>query len=749
MSKAFRCVIAGNANSGKSTLFNGLSGSNVSVGNWSGVTVDKKIGHFACEQQNFDLVDLPGLLDLNAINHDGLLDESISQQCIRQGEFDLLINLVDATQLERSLYLTLQLRELGVPMLVLLNKAEVVQARDHKIDVDQLAQQLDCPVMSISAKSPCDIKALVSRINTLCQQPLVLKPFTVPLGDNVEMAITKLGGVRADAIARLLMLNDEQAQQAHAQLTADSIRLSDHLATQRYALVDKIYQQAVTVADASLSLTERWDRYALNVWTGVPIFLGMMYLTFMFAINFGAAFIDFFDIVAGALFVDGFGQLLTSVGSPDWLTAILASGVGAGVQTVATFIPVVAFLYVALSILEISGYLARAGFVIEGLMQKIGLPGKAFVPLIVGFGCNVPSITATRTLDSRRERLVTAMMAPFMSCGARLPVYALFAAAFFPDNGQNLVFALYLIGIVAAILTGVLLRYTLLPGLASQGMMALPDYEMPTPGAIVRRTWHRTKQFVLGAGKMIVLVVTVLSFVNSIGTDGSFGNEDSETSLLSKTSQWVTPVFHPMGIADDNWPATVGIVTGIFAKEAVVGTLNSLYSHAGEEEEGGVDLLAALNEGLSTIPENLLGIAWEDPLGLDIGDVSNSEETAEAFGFETGTLTNLEAGFKTRAAAFAYLLFILLYTPCAAVLGAMSGEFGNRWTAFSAVYTFALAYAVATLFYQLSQFALQPLTSTLWISLIFVVSALVVWLLRRMKQPAKMGVGDIPVMIRE
>lgn len=748
MAKTIRCVAVGNPNSGKSTLFNALTNNNATVGNWAGVTVDKKVGHLTMANAEVELVDLPGLYDLEASGAEGFIDEKISRDVLLNDDIDLLLNVVDASQLERNLYLTTQLCELGIPMLLVLNKGDVIEHRGIAIDIDALKAKLGCEVMMISAKASDDVTKVVGALEQLSESKTT-PHLSMPLDDSIEQALASLGSGRAKAISRLLAHEDDEAKQIYNRLIADGHNPAELLAEGRYQQIGELVNEVVSKPTLLNSVTEKLDHYALSPWTGVPIFLGMMYLTFMFAINVGASFIDFFDIVAGGIFVDGVAEVMGAVGAPEWMTVILSDGVGTGIQTVATFIPVVAFLYIALSILEISGYLARAGFVIEGVMQKIGLPGKAFVPLIVGFGCNVPAITATRTLDTRRERIVTAMMAPFMSCGARLPVYALFVAAFFPDNGQNLVFLLYLIGIVAAVLTGLLLRYTLLPGNASQGFMELPDYEMPSVGAISRRTWQRTKQFVLGAGKTIVVVVTILSVFNSLGTDGSFGNQDSEKSVLSAASQVVTPVFGPMGVKDDNWQATVGVITGIFAKEAVVGTLNSLYSQGAAEEGGEFSLLGALNDGLATIPENMFGIAWDDPLGLNIGDSHDVDSMGDEFGFEAATLTNLQANFGTQAAAFAYLLFILMYTPCAAVLGAMAGEFGGRWTAFCAVYTFVLAYCVATLFYQLSQLAVAPGHSLFHIGIIVTIMVFGVLYLRRAGRKVNQGVGDIPVAIKE
>lgn len=314
-------------------------------------------------------------------------------------------------------------------------------------------------------------------------------------------------------------------------------------------------------------------------------------------------------------------------------------------------------------------------------------------------------------------------MAPFMSCGARLPVYALFAAAFFPESGQNVVFALYLLGIVAAVFTGYVLKKTLYPGSSDSLVMEMPDYELPTMQNVMIKTWQKLKRFVLGAGKTIVVVVTILSFLNSIGTDGSFGNEDSENSVLSKASQVVTPIFSPMGVREDNWPATVGIITGIFAKEAVVGTLNSLYAPS-EGEDSEYNLIASLQEAVMTIPDNLAGLNYSDPLGVEVGDLTDSSAVAEDQEVDASIFGNLQGYFASSHAAFAYLIFILLYTPCVAAMGAYVREFGAKYARFIAVWTMGLAYGSATLYYQASHFADHPATSAAWIGGILVVGGL-------------------------
>ncbi|WP_339387680.1 nucleoside recognition domain-containing protein, partial [Vibrio caribbeanicus] len=299
-------------------------------------------------------------------------------------------------------------------------------------------------------------------------------------------------------------------------------------------------------------------------------------------------------------------------------------------------------------------------------------------------------------------------------CGARLPVYALFAAAFFPQNGQNIVFALYLLGIVAAIFTGLILKKTIYPGSSDSLVMEMPDYELPTVRNVIIKMWQKLKRFVLGAGKTIVLVVTLLSFFNSLGIDGTFGNENSEKSVLSKTAQIVTPIFAPIGVKEDNWPATVGIITGIFAKEAVVGTLNSLYAQASGGDQD-YDLWGSLKDAVMSIPENLADLSYSDPLGIEVGDLTDAQAVAADQEVDTTIFGNIKSYFVSGNAAFAYLIFILLYTPCVAAMGAYVREFGARYARFIAVWTMGLAYAGATLYYQATHFMLSPLTSAAWI----------------------------------
>ena len=436
--------------------------------------------------------------------------------------------------------------------------------------------------------------------------------------------------------------------------------------------------------------------------------------------------------------IDGsFGALGEWVGgmmSDGALKSLVVDGVIAGVGGVLIFLPQILVLFLFIAILEDLGYMARAAFVMDRFMRAIGLPGKASLPLLVGFGCNVPAVMATRTLGDERDRKTAIMMIPFMSCGARVPVYALFAAAFFPTNGQNLVFALYLVGVLMAVLTGFILKRTLLSGGGHAMVMELPRYHVPTVRNVVIRTWDRLRAFLLGAGKIIVVMVAFLSVLNSISTDGRLVPGDSEDSVLAAIGRTTTVAFEPMGIQDDNWPATVGIFTGVFAKEAVVGTLDSLYTalaesgQAGEDDEAGYDLLAGVEEAVATVPANLadLSNALLDPLGIGIGDVSDLETAAEEQEVGSGTFGAMIERFDGRAGAFAYLLFVLLYFPCAAAMGAVYRELGAAWTTFAALWTTGLAYAAATIFYQAARLPEDPAGAAFWIAAMVIAFAMTV-----------------------
>ncbi len=754
--------VVGNPNCGKTTLFNALTGARQRVGNWPGVTVERKTGVCRWPGAEVMLVDLPGVYSLGAFSTTSI-DEQIARDYVLSDEADLVVNIVDASNLERNLYLTTQLLEMRAPLVVVLNMMDV--AREHRIEIDTetLAKRLGCPVVPVVASRGEGLAALQAAIRRVASSPQPpeadlgfgagleeaigeLVPLVAPMAAerNVEprwlaiklleedaLAVKLCAGIDPDHLARIKHTVEEKADEDVDILIADG----------RYGFANALIRDAVRRKGVVLrTVSDKIDRVVLNRLLGIPIFLAVMYLMFMFTINVGSAFIDFFDILFGAVLVDGSREVLSGAGSPEWLTTIVADGVGGGIQTVATFIPVVGCLFLFLSMLEDSGYMARAAFVMDRFMRTVGLPGKSFVPLIVGFGCNVPAIMATRTLEHRRDRVMTVMMAPFMSCGARLPVYALFAAAFFPVGGQNVVFALYLIGIGFAIATGLVLKSTVLKGDTAPFVMELPPYRLPTLKGLLLRTWERLKSFVIRAGQVIVVVVVVLNFLNSWELDGSFGNQDSDRSALAAIGQSITPAFAPMGIQQDNWQATVGLFTGVFAKEAVVGTLDALYTaltNTGKTDAEGdesFDLMAGVGAAFASVPANLVALADRvaDPLGLSIGDTTDVTAAARQQGISVGTMGTMAQRFDGALGAFAYLLAILLYMPCVAAMAATYRETGAVWATFTAFWTTGLAYGSAVLVYQAGSFSRHPVQSAWWIAGVMLVFASMVMVLRRL-----------------
>lgn len=772
--------LIGNPNCGKTTVFNALTGSRQRVGNWPGVTVDKKTGNFSYDGHDIEVVDLPGIYSVTPTSVSGE-DEVVARNYLLSGEAQVVVNIIDASNLERNLYLTSQLIEMGVPVLVVVNMLDIAKQHKIKLDLKALENQLGCPVVGLIANRNKGVDELKKALVSFLDKPVMTK-VSVHYNEVIEKAVAEISaklslGEKSRWFAVQLLehtpgiesLFEEEKLKDVLKIVEETDKHFEgntdiEITNTRYQLVSDIAEKVI-VREGSVgaTLTDRIDRIILNRWMGLPIFLLIMYVTFLFTQNFGAVFIDFFDILVGGIFVEGLGQLLASWGTPEWLTVFLSNGIGGGLQTISTFIPVVFFMFLFLAILEESGYMARAAFVMDRLMRALGLPGKAFVPLLVGFGCNVPAIMATRTMDRASDRIITVMMTPFMSCGARLPVYVLFATAFWPTNGQNLVFGLYLIGIAAAILTGYLLKRTALPGAAGAFVMEMPPYHIPTLKGVMIRTWDRVRTFMFRAGKVIVVIVACLAFLNSMGTDGTFGNEDSEKSVLSEIGKTIVPVFEPMGIQEENWPAAVGVFTGIFAKEAVVGTLNSLYdtlsvdqaqeaaAAAAEEPEGesSFSLSDTFSEAVGTIGENFAGLAgaFSDPLGISVGDLSDEAAAAEEQGVSLGTIDTIKTLFGSTSGVFAYLLMVLLYVPCVAAVAAIYREVGTKWTIFACAWTLALGYSAATIFYRVANFAAAPVYSIVCIVIaLAILYGMYCWMKSMAKKDAGKGPKIIPII---
>ncbi|SHL08663.1 ferrous iron transport protein B [Fibrobacter sp. UWH4] len=697
--KLLTIAIAGNPNCGKTALFNALTGARQHVGNWPGVTVEKKEGYFELGDRQIRLVDLPGTYALFA----NAEDERAAVDYLLSREASLIINIVDATNLERNLFLTSQLADMKIPMVIAVNMMDIAENRGIQLDLDELSDFYGVPCIPLSAVSEKSVTNFISQMGHVLASPMPL-PKQMVYGDKVEEAVKVLEPKVApvakllDADARWVSLMYLGNQKSYADKFAEAgVKLDKAevakilgeepefaMAENRYSISHSVAGKATVSVRTKKTFSDKLDAVLLNRWAALPIFLVIMYLVFWIAVTIGSAFIDFFDVLFGAIFVDGLGYLLGDVlGCPSFVTAILADGIGTGIQTVSTFIPVIFFMFLCLSFLEDSGYMARAAFVADRFMRFLGLPGRAFVPMMAGFGCGVPGIMGSRVLESKRERFLTIFLVPFMSCGARLPVYALFAAAFFGKMAGTVVFLLYLAGVLFAIAYGLFLKKSLFQGQAPNFVMELPPYHLPKFKSLMIHCWQRLRDYIWRAGKVITLAVAVLGFLNSFGivekmyvdVDGktteivqadegyqmvqeneageaenvalpegfvvdeskvvksnefTAGNGDSENSLLSVIGKAITPVFEPFGVEKENWPASVSLFTGLLAKEAVIGTMNSLYSMVGENADAPADGKAAEPEGESLPLAPAANAASATPSSGDTPQRPESEQVAVA-----------------------------------------------------------------------------------------------------------------------
>ncbi|MEZ3500419.1 Fe(2+) transporter permease subunit FeoB [Pantoea sp. KPR_PJ] len=693
--KSIEAVLVGNPNAGKTTLFNLLTGMRQRTGNWPGVTVERKQGAFTTLHRGVTLIDLPGIYSLERVHaEDGLsADERVTCHYVLSGQPDVIINVVDASSLEKGLWLTLQLRELNLPMIVVLNMADVARKCGVKIQADKLSDQLGCPVILMSASTSEGVTELLTAVDSQATKPVNTLSLNRP--DTTQEA-------RLQRIDRLCQIACEQSMQTAHRLTG---------------VLDSLF---------------------LNKWLGFPLFLGVMYLMFYLSINIGGALQPIFEKGGTALFVDGTAHYCNAFHFPGWLTSFLAQGIGGGIATVLPLVPQLTLMFLFLTVLEESGYMARAAFVVDRVMRWLGLPGKSFVPLIVGFGCNVPAVMGARTLETERERILTMLMAPFMSCGARLAIFAVFATAFFGRAGASLTFSLYLLGIVVAVFTGLVLKHTLLKGEASRAIMELPLWHVPVMRSLLLQTWFRLHAFIIRAGVVIVSACVIISLLSGLTVRGEVAQRVDD-SVLASASRLLTPLFSPMGVHADNWQATVGLVTGAMAKESVVGTLNALYLAEPQNKADGAPpqtLSAVLTSSLSETWQNLV-----DAVSLQV--LFHPVEASKGEGeMSEGALSVMQGMFGTPLAAYSYLVFVLLYMPCASVMGALAKEAGRKWMWFALVWGTGVAYATATVVYQAGSFAQHPGFSTACLTGVAVAGISAVALLRRMRDRLQPGTGQ-------
>jgi ferrous iron transport protein B len=716
--------IIGNPNSGKSTIFNQLTGLGQKTGNWSGVTVERRVGELKFKNYKIQLIDLPGLYSLG-IGGKTSLDQDITINYIKEGDFDCLINVVDSVNFKRNLYLTFQLIERRIPVILVLNMDDIAKSKNIKINENKLSKLLKCPVIKVSAKKTDDInklkdfllknKDIKNVVDIFDFYPKKIKEhysnlenflntdeFSV-ISNNDKISI--LEGNYAKYSDRV----KEFAKNICNNIELEFGQTSDFvLVNCRYAFIEKLFKKVCKHKDLNYeSLSDKIDNIVLNKILGVPIFLIVLYLMFVFSINIGGAFQEFFALIAEATFIDIPLLIASKIYTSEWLN-ILIYGLGGAIQTVASFVPIIAAMYTFLSLLEDSGYIARSAVIANKIMRLLGLSGHSFLPLIVGLGCNVPAITGTRVLYNHNKRISTIMMSPFVSCTARLAVYTLFCYIFFPNNTQNIIFALYIIGILMAIFTGLLIKSEAQKIADSNMLIELPDYKLPKLRVITTSSILRTKSFIFGAGKTIVVVFFIIHLINSVkipikNEAGTYNNE----SIMNIIGKRVIPIFKPMGLEEKNWPATVGIITGIFAKEIVVGTLVSLYANESDEFNSAseIEILAKYKKAFLSIPEKMVSVFTNnfDKLYyldnnitkknyLDDNEISNK------------VIKNISNNFDSKIAVLSYLIFILIYFPCVSVFGAISNEIGKKWAIVSALWSTISAYSVSTMFYQTSNF---------------------------------------------
>ncbi|HML81812.1 MAG TPA: Fe(2+) transporter permease subunit FeoB [Thiomonas arsenitoxydans] len=727
-------ALAGNPNCGKTTIFNLLTGAHQHVGNWPGVTVEQRRGTALAAGLKLSVIDLPGVYSLLG---GGGADQGVARNFLLDERVDLIVNIVDASNLERHLALTFELLETGKPLILALNMVDEAQALGLEPQVLALSKQLGVPVVPLVARKGRGRAELLDTIRAALQQkPSASMPTYPP---EVEQAIDQVGAQlavpstprrRFDALRLLegLVVSPSAEVQAgvaaaQAQVLAQAgEEVADLVAAARFGWAHQlaaIAMQRTGKMGVRHRVTDVLDRVVLNEWLGVPVFLLVLYLVFVVSFSGGNIFLDFFDQASSALLIGGVGHVMLQAGLPDWMVSMVAGGVGGGLNLVISFIPPIGLTFLFLAFLDDSGYMARAAYAMDRFMRRMGLPGNSLVPMVIGFGCNVPAIMGSRIIEDPRGRLLTVLMQPFMSCSARLTIYMAFAVVFFRSTGGQVVFLLYVLGIVVALLTAWMLGKTAIRGEPMPFVMELPPYRLPSLRSVGLQAWQRLKVFIFRVGKVIVVIGVVLFVLPGIGwTDKGLQATDIDHSLLAQGSRAIAPVFEPMGITRENWPAVSGLLAGAAAKEIVIGTLNGIYQRQQASDSMAAyrqpDVGAKLLQAAKTIPENAAAFFnnFLDPLGLH--DLQSADKAVQASGASNETLAGLAAAF-TPLSAFAYLVFVLLYVPCASTMGALRREVGWGWMVFSVLYGIGIAWAAATVIYQIGTFAQHPPSSALWV----------------------------------
>lgn len=713
---AFTAALAGNPNAGKTSLFNALTGRNEGVGNWPGKTVERRVG--VCRRNGFafNVVDLPGAYSLTAFSP----DEAITRSGLMGGELEAIINVVDAANLERNLYLTIELLETGIPVVVALNMVDVATDRGVQIDRELLAELLGAPVVPLVASRKQGIDNLINAVLPARQGGKNRAPFRLAYSPDVEEALAEIEralhgmGLPAHSArwTALQLLEHEpnmlawarsapegealvELAHSHAErlrmLNGDDVDII--AADQRYSLVRSVSRQVVSRSkSAGRSATDRIDDVVTHRLLGLPIFLAVMYLVFMLVVDVSAPFLDWVDSVINGPVVALAESIMTAISAPAWLQSLLVDGIIAGVGGVLVFVPGLLALFFFLALLEDTGYLARAAFVMDRLMRVIGLHGKAVIPLLLGFGCAIPAIYATRTIPSRRDRVLTALLIPLMSCSARLPVYIVFGIAFFGRYAGQVIWLLYALGILIAIAAGLIFTRTILRADDSTAfVLELPPYQLPTVRGLGSHVWENTIDFLRKAGTLIATLAIILWLLLNL----PLGVTETRQSYFGRFSAALAPVFAPLGFG--TWEVSGSLVSGFVAKEVVVSSLSQIY--AIDQPVDDAPVVAPVADQLSSAAVGLFSAVGDAGRRL-ISLIPGINLTGNESQVEDTLLSATLRGRFTPLAAFSFLVFVLLYTPCIATIGAIKQEFGWPWAITAAGYQTLLAWIIAFIVFQ-------------------------------------------------
>lgn len=619
-------ALVGNPNCGKTTLFNELTGSNYDVGNRIGVTVESKKG--ICRyNKNMLIVDLPGIYSLSPNS----AEEIITHDFIINEKPDLILNIVDATNLERNLYLTTQLAETGVPMVIALNMADAVKKNGFEINANMLTKRLNIPSVPISASKCIGIEKLIKECN---------------LGGNTQNQI-KYNAEIERAISALCLKN--KISRFYAIQLTEKNDTETHIVQARYKFIKSVAADCVKIIgqNRQFLLTEKIDSIAMHPLFAIPIFILVMFCVFQITFGtFGSMMSDMLDTLFNVQFANMLENILTSAEVGAFFKGLLLDGIISGIGSVITFFPQIMLLFLFLSFLEDSGYMARTAFIMDKLFIKIGLSGKSFVPMIMGFGCSVPATMAVRTLDNERDRKLTMLLIPFMSCGAKMPVYAVFTAALFPNNAGIVTFSLYILGIALGVISGLILSNTVFKGDEPPFVLELPPYRMPTFKSTFNHMWDKVKDFLTRVGTVILLASIIIWLLENLDFHLHL-TADSEYSIIGTLGKLIAPIFKPCGFG--NWKVAVSLISGFAAKEAVVSTMSILYG-----------------------------------------------------AYNTADLVSCLTTSFTPLSAYSFLTFVLLYVPCIAAVSTLRSELNSRkLTAFSVLYQLSVAWIMSTLVFQI------------------------------------------------